>query len=175
MWIEHQSNLRHDVKISYSDRFERECEISVQVAKEKVGPNILFHTICKKGLNTILGPVDIGILVMERFDTTLEEYLRNCKVHMVLKIFRAFRLLGKQTKLTHRDLHEGNIVIKWNPFQVRIIDFGFSQQLGNLDLEIEHSIASIKIQIISFLFQESMNYQEDYNLYKKQILQIQKA
>lgn len=144
--------------------FKQECDLAKALGIANVGPKVFFHGICLKGLHTIEGILDIGILVMEKYDMSLEYFIQhnvipNPKISLLcLKlIFKNLRALGpKGSKILMDcdDINENNIVLKFEEngkIKVRLIDFGYCRNSLNnkdrLSIEIEAALMYIKINL----------------------------
>ena len=137
-----------------TEMFQREIKLNQMLSDDNVGPHVFYGDICKKGIKTMAGTFDIGIMVMEKYDRTLTRqlaisvrpkniYVKN-RVIELSNILKQLRSKAKkvQTKiLKHGDLHGDNVIVKCigtfypekvNKYDVAIIDFGYDQS----DLDI---------------------------------------
>jgi len=165
-------NLTMYKKTSTQD-FEKECEFAQNISNLKAGPNVLFNSVCIKGLETKVGLVDVGILAMEKYDFSLSDYIKALlqfpplefekSLHTISQICKSLRKIGKRLpNFSHGDLHDENVLLlnivkpkrRWRTVKVGLIDFGFTQKMEGLPLylEIENLILYIKSKLFSVRF-----------------------
>jgi hypothetical protein len=142
---ESKRNVPKHAWIRTTTSFEKEAKKSQKLGDAKIGPKVYYFKICEKGLITPNGVCDTGILVMEKFDMTLREFIdfiiendkfRMMRIQEFIHILHDLKTLGKRASSVisfHGDLHNENIVLKFsttgslskvNKIKVRLIDFG---------------------------------------------------
>ena len=139
-------------------QFEQESSIATRMGDIGVGPKVFRTGICRKQLKTAVSLSDVGIIIMEKFDCSLDDFIQEClkmdlksfleTLPKIKRIVRDLRSFGKKgSKLVeHGDLHDGNVLLKKLPngfYKVAIIDFGFSKKDTNeynFSIEIESLI-----------------------------------
>jgi serine/threonine protein kinase len=142
---ESKRNVPKHAWIRTTKSFEQEAKKSMKLGNANIGPKVYYFKICKNGLITPNGVCDTGILVMEKFDLTLREFIdfiiendkfRMMRIQEFIHILHDLETLGKRASSVipfHGDLHNENIVLKFssngslskvNKIKVRLIDFG---------------------------------------------------
>lgn len=122
-------------------QFNQELKTAQSLGDLKVGPVVFDGGICLKNLQTQVGTFDVGLIIMEQYDMTLWEFLKDELGSMVdqstfrqriptwHKIVRDLRKMTKKDiGISHGDLHFSNILVKKSRqgLKVAVIDFGFS-------------------------------------------------
>jgi serine/threonine protein kinase len=115
-------------KYSFSD-FHHEVKISKIMSGLKIGPTVYgsgtFNAIHKGKV------VRVGYIIMERFDSSLTD-LRH-EDPLLSLVWDSVEML--KVKLLckgyiHQDLHNGNILVRRNPFKVVLSDFTQVKQVA---------------------------------------------
>jgi len=116
--------------------WNREVAISEAASRIGVGPLVV-----KSGECTSEDGTPVGVLIMERLDRSLKDYLLDLSVHWpsdheLEAIYATTRRLFQTLKdhgYTHKDLHPGNLMYKRGPPRLwYIIDFGLADEEGAL-------------------------------------------
>ncbi len=168
-----------------SSGFEMECEFAQKLSDLGIGPHVLYKGVCMRGLQTAAGVVDVGFLAMEKFDTTLDDYLIEVeenpdfdqfqdRLRELKSIFRDLRKLGHigAAVLSHGDLHDQNVLLMRLPhgrFKVRVIDFGFSKTdtAPDFGLEVELLIIEEKTRLTEKTFSKPLTPEQATKLLQK--------
>jgi serine/threonine protein kinase len=167
-------NLKLYKNTTVSD-FEKECELAQKIGELKAGPTVLFHTVCRQGLETAIGLVDVGILAMEKYSYSLRYFVsamleydvENFKksLQYLHQIFTKLRSAATRlSNFIHGDLHADNVLINTTMkhgkprFKIGIIDFGVTSIQSTdeyavpISIEVEQLILYIKSELLQIRF-----------------------
>lgn len=139
-------------------QFQEESSLATQMGDIGIGPKVFLTGICRKQLKTAVSLSDVGIIVMEKFDCSLKDFILESsemdlvsfleilpKIKRIVMDLRSFGKRGSKF-VEHGDLHHRNILLTKLPngfYKVAIIDFGFSKKETNeynFSVEIEYLI-----------------------------------
>ena len=145
-----------DKSIKYETKFKNEAEINKIASDLGVSPKFYNAFICSNVLpipETFL-LIDLGFIVTDKWDIILsdyfEKYNKSLPEHIINLMKEKLRKLHS-ARIAHRDLHEGNIILKLdkqnNPIDIAFIDFGQSINLIEHPEEEENSISDDKFNL----------------------------
>ena len=145
----YSENSRYSLDRRRED-LDREVAISNLASNAGISPKVHKTQQCSGVLRIpeLDDPIEMGFILMERWDTTLNEFLTrkrstdpNYKLpsNLVQQLNEKIKLLHS-LGVTHNDLHTGNIVLNlhtmnniYEPYDIAIIDFGYARMYsGNI-------------------------------------------
>lgn len=119
-----------------TEEFENEASIATRLGSAGIAPEVKDYWICDNPLaqNAIQGSVKLGFIVMERYDMSLENFIKRYPRDYIQQyddiidqLDLILRRMIDDFHIKHLDLHPGNIVVRVDPkgriTEVRVIDF----------------------------------------------------
>lgn len=182
--MKHKNKFTKEVLFVSTEDFEQEVKFNRILGSMGISPNLFMSSICKKGLKTDFGVYDVGILVLEKYDCTLHQWIRKNinanskhigdKLLEYSEIVKSLRKIGQKMESSkivnhHGDLHANNIVLKLKgndkskrkKYKVALIDFGLTDKRNdqNITIEIEELILETKLDIFYFISKQTESNQ----------------
>ena len=123
------------------EEFEKEASINQVLGEAGIAPEVKDYWICDNPLaqNAIQGSVKLGFIVMERYDMSLENFIKRYPRDyiqqyddIIARLNPILRRMIDDFHIKHLDLQPGNIVVRVDPkgriTEVRIIDFNLVEE-----------------------------------------------
>lgn len=118
--------------------FEDEVALTRNMSDLGVSPKFIESWTCPANIND--ESHELGFLVTERWDSTLDKYQHKLSAHLIHKLDRLVKTMH-ENGYTHGDLSPYNVIIKVNhagiAYDIAIIDFGTTFQGDELPEELD--------------------------------------
>jgi hypothetical protein len=136
-----KTNFRKDCGYNSLEGFMKEVKMHRAANQKGFGPQIHEAWICDRFYHPSLGQFKAGIIVMDRWDTTLEAYKDQhpAQKKALWNMAKELATKMKAAKLAHYDLHAGNIMLRLDKDDkikhIGPIDFAELKQTADWDFK----------------------------------------
>ena len=122
-------------EITFGNSFDDEVDIYIEMSKIGVAPKYIDSWKCF-GHDQDDNEVQLGVLLTEKYDTTLRAHLEEKqKISVdIIKLLQDKVDVIHKHGYVHNDLHSGNVMVKYNDLEITdivIIDFGLAFNINN--------------------------------------------
>lgn len=161
--------------IDFGNSFDDEVEIYKEMSNRGIAPKYIDSSKCI-GYNEDGDKLKLGLLVTEKYDTTLEKHLkkeRNISIDNIRDLQQKISEIHK-AGYVHNDLNPGNVMLKYDKskiIDIKIIDFGLSFNIENppgrsiLKSYIEHNSSTSRFKLTDKDQVKILLMYDDINLY----------